>query len=157
MHDGIPGHTDVIVYHHPQDGKSIPVLVIDFKYSAWTGEHSGPKDYQVIQTAKYALAADCDRFQVVTYYPSTQARYDKALGTKVSQPHLEPSQVYATAEYADAVAKEYARLSGALAEEMPITDPAETWRCSSCRYGACERNTNSKNTNPKPKLHALTS
>jgi len=154
--DGVSGHCDLSI-GKVVNGAVEPLCIIEFKQSFWTGAHDGPKAYHLVQAAKYASLIGAPYFVVVQYLPGTQARFDKALGTKVSQPHIEPSQVYTTSEYAEIVSKEYGRLGAALKDEMPEGDPSEGFRCRSCRFAACERNENNLNPRPKPKQeHALT-
>ncbi len=154
--DGVSGHCDLSI-GKVINGAVEPLVVIEFKQSFWTGAHDGPKSYHLVQAAKYASLIGAPYFVVVQYLPGTQARFDKALGTKVAQPHIEPSQVYKTSEYTEIAAKDYDRLRAALKDERPEGDPSEGFRCRSCRYGACERNENPANPRPKPKQeHAIT-
>jgi hypothetical protein len=147
-HEGVSGHCDLVIGENNTASEEItPLLVIEFKWSAWSGAHDGPKPYHITQAGKYALAVGAPEFQIVQYFPSTQARWDKTIGAKVSEPHIFPSEVFRTDDYAAIVAKEYTRLRGALSVEMAIDDPAESFRCRSCRFSGCDRNTNPLNTN----------
>ena len=49
---------------------------------------------------------------------------------------------FVTSEWAVNVDQEYARLAPARGDSPPPPDAKEAWRCSSCRYSACSKNTN---------------
>ncbi|MGH7716910.1 MAG: hypothetical protein ACREML_13050, partial [Vulcanimicrobiaceae bacterium] len=119
------------------------------------GAHDEPKPYHIAQDAKYAAMIGAPHFAVVYYYPSTQARYDKLLGAKVSQPHIDVSRLYDTAAYLQVVSEEYARLREGLEEAMPEGDATDTWRCRSCRFSGCERNDNARNPRRRQIQHAI--
>ena len=100
--DGITGHADLFITRAVEKGAGMraePALIVEFKFSAWTGKHDGPKPYHLIQAAQYARMVGAPQFIVIQYYPATQARFDKEIGTKVSEPHIEPSQVYETKDF----------------------------------------------------------
>jgi hypothetical protein len=143
--DGITGHADLMV-SKIVEGHCEPELIVEFKFSAWSGKHDGPKPYHIIQAAQYARMVGAPCFVVILYYPSTQARFDKVIGTRVSEPHIEPSQIYVTSEWIGETEKEYARLRKALGDEIPEGDPQEAFRCRSCRASFCELNKNPLNT-----------
>ena len=158
--DGITGHADLFITRAVEKGAGMraePALIVEFKFSAWTGKHDGPKPYHLIQAAQYARMVGAPQFIVIQYYPATQARFDKEIGTKVSEPHIEPSQVYETKDFVSETDAEYVRLRVGLGDEMPLGDPAEAFRCRSCRFAGCERNINPKNPHPAPKVsdHAI--
>ena len=152
----VSGHADLSI-GVDKDGVFAPLGIVEYKYSAWTGEHGGPKAYQVVQTGKYARLCGAPEFCVVTYYPGTQARFDKSLGTKVAQPHIEPSQWYRTDDptISAQITSEYARLKNAFSAEMPEGDPGEAFRCRSCRFAACERNINVLNPKKPARQHSI--
>ena len=142
----VSGHCDLAIYRE-LNGALDPLLVVEFKFSAWTGAHDGPKPYHLVQACKYARLIGAPYFCVVLYYPSTQARFDKTIGTKVSEPHIEPSQLYDANDpkILSDMNADYERLAKALNDEMPEGDPQEAFRCRSCRFSECERNVNVKN------------
>ena len=140
-HEGVKGHCDLGIYSKAL----VPLRLIECKMSMWTGAHDGPKPYHISQSGKYALGGGFPEFQVITHFPATQVRWDKTIGARVSEPHIFPSDVFRTDDYVAIVTKEYERLRGALAKEMPEGDPAEDFRCRSCRFSACERNANALN------------
>lgn len=158
--DGISGHADLFVTRSVTDALGThaePTLVVEFKFSAWSGKHDGPKPYHLVQAAQYARMLGAPQFIVVQYYPATQARFDKVIGAKVSEPHLEPSQVYETKDFLAETDAEYARLRKGLGDATPDPDPSEAWRCRSCRFSGCDRNENALNPNrAKPQSnHAI--
>lgn len=124
-HEGVPGHIDM----------ALPGWVGEVKTSFWAQDFSGPPEYHVLQAAKYALGRSADTFSIFTLLPGAQ----RAKG--IARPHYVQTD-YLTENWVGRVEAEYRRLSEALSDRAPTPDVKEPWRCSSCRYGACPKNTN---------------
>lgn len=127
-HDGIPGHLDILI-------RNGGFWVVEVKSTFSTFAFEGPKPYQVIQAAKYALAVGAPSFSVFTLLPAAQKRKGAA-----AMHHHQAD--FVTNDYWGPVAAEYGRLKAAEFDTPPQADPDEAWRCTFCRYGACEKNAN---------------
>lgn len=121
-HEDIPGHADVVVYLG-----DTALQVIDFK-SNYAARSAGPaKSHQCLQVARYALGKGAQLFSIFTITPATS-----------SPMHRQDN--FNTADWAQAVEIESARLKAALGEDMPAAVPPDGWRCKYCRFSLCEKN-----------------
>jgi hypothetical protein len=145
-HDGTPGHVDATIdevfVDDEHEGFRETQAAVEFKWSAWTGDWRGDcKPFQRDQSGKYGLATDAPQHLVTIYYASSPDRlYIKNEGW-IEGNYL-VTHAFETAATEPQVEAEYARLSKALAIEMPEPDPPEGWRCKVCRFSLCDRNRN---------------
>lgn len=125
--NGVTGHADALVYGLPDMS---PEIAAEFK-STYGNKQRGALPFQTIQVVNYALAADFPRATVVTIAPASfpaenRLRHDD----------------YDPAEWQRQVDAEYSRLSRATGDLPAPADPDAPFRCRSCRYSACSKNTN---------------
>jgi hypothetical protein len=140
-HDGIPGHVEIVIYDC-RKGQRVAVHMVEIKSSMWGGavtaqprtKHS--KEYHILQAAKEALIVGAPGFSVFNVLPAATKRQGAP-----ARHFIQDS--FDTADWALAVEVEYKRLSRALGDAPPTGDAQEPWRCSACRYSACERNKHS--------------
>jgi hypothetical protein len=123
---GVVSHADIGLGRVDHLGKLRYEYAIECKSTRWTGEYEGPKDYQILQNAQQALGIGSPQFGVITW----QIASNKA---PRGQTYFE------TKDFKARVDAELRRQRAALAPEMPIGDPKESWRCRLCRSLACER------------------
>jgi hypothetical protein len=134
----VSGHIDVywedlVVF----DGLPQHRGVVEYKSTYWSGSLDNPADskqYQVLQAGTYARAKGCDVFQVVTFGPAVYARGKNADPSKLRD------DGFLLSEWEPAIDAEWQRLKAALADEEPVEDAKESWRCRGCQVVACVRN-----------------
>lgn len=138
-HDGIPGHVEIVIHEGNE-----ALWMIEIKTSFWGGvvsEHprtKHSKEFHIIQAAKEALIVGAPGFSVLNVLPAATKRNGEKARHFIQDD-------FETSAYTLAVQVEYGRLQRALGASAPTGDATEPWRCSSCRYSACERNKNPLN------------
>lgn len=151
-HDGIPMHIEIVIYDCRKGDRGfavrVPVHMVEIKLSMWGGavtEHprfKHSKEYHILQACKEALGAGTPTFSVFNVLPAATKRQGAPARHFIQD-------AFETADWALAVKVEYGRLERALGASAPTGDAQEPWRCTSCRYSACERNKNPLNPNLK--------
>lgn len=137
--NGKKGHIDFLL----RDDRGAAVWVVDFKKSFWTKALEAPdkaNPHQVLQTCDYAVIVSSPLFTVFTFGPAVQAEWNRKTQTRIEhRKHRQDD--YDTAQFADDVARERERLEQALGDVPPVGDAREAYRCRSCKYSVCPRNT----------------
>lgn len=129
--DILPGHADLVVYAEPD-----PMEVLECKLTLWPKSIDAPDKrhkYWVYQACRYAIGLGTPTFAVAVHAPC------------VWNGERRKTFVYERDVWLQETMLEYGRLGEAENDEPPEPDVnyAEAeWRCRSCRFGQCERNTN---------------
>lgn len=129
---GVPGHIDLRMYR--ADGRS---HVVEIKTNYESADIKNPEKqsrFQVWQGASYCHPDDetkaSQTFSLVVVGPCVKK------GLRAKQFHFE------AAPFHRSVANDLLRLRAAFDDEPPAGDPAEPWRCFTCRASACPKNKN---------------
>ena len=133
---GVRGHIDALLLSIHRTGlddgtdyELVPRHVFEFKTNYQARKIGEPGDYQLSQAVDYALGSSVPTVSVVIVGPS-------ANGARFVQHN------YFASDYQRTVDEDIDRMTLALGDDMPAGDPVESWRCSTCAFSACERNTN---------------
>ena len=133
---GIPGHADAFIDEQLAPDEWVPVFCTEFKSTYTIKNNDAPSEkrpYQAVQVSHYSLdkrnaTKDCG---IITMAPAAWPAENR-----FTFEDIDPDVWALRPEV------EYGRLGAALLDEMPEGDPDAPWRCTGCRFSACELNKN---------------
>ena len=136
-HEDMTGHIDVLLRKVERTGldgnrdwKWMTEHLWEIKTTYGIGKNvKEPALYQRLQAASYALGEGVPTFSIITLAPANYAERFHQFD-------------FVTDDFRTTVSAERVRLRAGLLDEMPEGDPEEKWRCTSCRFTACELNKN---------------
>lgn len=139
VYRSVTGHIDALVRDRET---KVALWVVEFKSTYFSRPPDAPDKhapYQVLQAATYAKATEAPLFTLFIVAPAVQKVYDKATKTRYAPPKYRQDD-YRTADWAADVDEEIDRLETATEAQPPEQDVQDSWRCASCRLGACPLN-----------------
>ena len=143
---GAPGSVDLLVVR----ADDLAAEVVEIKTTPGSGALKPPhvaKPTQCLQAATYALSPNvqpCERFTILTLGYHVGSSRDGTPHPKMRADTYDPREWKGVVDSEIDALKMLETMSrkDVLANAAELADTIDAWRCASCRFGACPRNTN---------------